>query len=56
MVREIDQPEGIGSQPAKTETVDVKKRQQREDRRIQDALEDDEVREALLSRARDKSG
>jgi hypothetical protein len=35
-----------GTQPAKTNRA--VKRTQQEDRRIQDALEDDEVREALL--------
>ena len=47
--------EEIASQPVKTGRA--KGRQQDEERRLQEALEDDEVREALkLSRARDKSG
>ena len=50
--------EEADSQSAKTsETPLVKRRQQEEERRIQDALEDDEVREALkFFRERDKSG
>ena len=40
--------EEVDSQSAKTsETLCVKRRQQEEERRIQDAPEDDEVREAL---------
>ena len=48
----------VDSQSAKTsETLCVKRRQQEEERRIQDALEDDEVREALkFFRERDKGG
>jgi len=50
--------EEVDSQSAKTsETLRVKRRQQEEERRIQDALEDDEVREALkFFRERDKGG
>ena len=50
--------EEVASQSAKTsETLRVKRRQQEEERRIQDALEDDEVREALkFFRERDKGG
>jgi len=50
--------EEADSQSAKTsETPLVKRRQQEEERRIQDALEDDEVREALkFFRDRDKGG
>jgi hypothetical protein len=50
--------EEVDSQSAKTgETLRVKRRQQEEERRIQDALEDDEVREALkFLHERDKSG
>ena len=49
--------EEADSQSAKTsETLRVKRRQQ-EERRIQDALEDDEVREALkFLHERDKGG
>ena len=48
----------VDSQSAKTsETLRVKRRQQAEERRIQDALEDDEVREALkFLRERDRGG
>ena len=48
----------VDSQSAKTsETLRVKRRQQAEERRIQDALEDDEVREALkFLHERDKGG
>ena len=43
-----DKQEEVDSQSAKaSETLRVKRRQQEEERRIQDALEDDEVREAL---------
>jgi|307.fasta_scaffold2145252_1 hypothetical protein len=50
--------EEVDSQSAKTsETLRVKRGQQEEERRIQDALEDDEVREALkFFRERDKGG
>jgi len=50
--------EEADSQSAKTsETLRVKRRQQEEERRIQDALEDDEVREALkFLRERDRGG
>ena len=50
--------EEVDSQSAKTsETLRVKRRQQAEERRIQDALEDDEVREALkFLRERDRGG
>ena len=50
--------EEVDSQSAKTgETLRVKRRQQEEERRIQDALEDDEVREALkVLHERDKGG
>jgi hypothetical protein len=50
--------EEVDSQSAKTsETLRVKRRQQEDERRIQDALEDDEVREALkFFRDRDKGG
>ena len=50
--------EEVDSQSAKTsETLRVKRRQQEEERRIQDAPEDDEVREALkFFRERDKGG
>ena len=50
--------EEADSQSAKTsETLRVKRRQQEEERRIQDALEDDEVREALkFFHERDKGG
>jgi hypothetical protein len=50
--------EEADSQSAKTsETPLVKRRQQEEERRIQDALEDDEVREALkFFHERDKGG
>jgi hypothetical protein len=44
-----------GAQPAKTNRVVVNKTQQ-EDYRIQDALEDDEVREALKQLHADKNG
>ena len=52
------QEEEVDSQSAKTsETLRVKRRQQEEERRIQDALEDDEVREALkFLRERDRGG
>jgi len=52
------QEEEVDSQSAKTsETLRVKRRQQAEERRIQDALEDDEVREALkFLRERDRGG
>jgi hypothetical protein len=50
--------EGVDSHSAKTsETLRVKRRQQADERRIQDALEDDEVREALkFFHERDKAG
>jgi hypothetical protein len=50
--------EQVDSQSAKTsETLRVKRRQQEEERRIQDALEDEEVREALkFFHERDKGG
>jgi hypothetical protein len=42
------QKEEVDSQSAKTgETLRIKRKQQEEERRTQDALEDDEVREAL---------
>jgi hypothetical protein len=49
----------VGPQPAKTtqEMLRIKKKGQERDRRFHDALEDDEVREALkILHARRKSG
>ena len=50
--------EEADSQSAKTgETLRIKRKQQEEERRTQDALEDDEVREALkFFHERDKGG
>ena len=52
------QEEEVDSQSAKTsETLRIKRKQQEEERRTQDALEDDEVREALkFLHERDKGG
>ena len=52
------QEEEVDSQSAKTgETLRIKRKQQGEKRRTQDALEDDEVREALkFFHERDKGG
>jgi len=52
------QEEEVDSQSAKTsETLRVRRKQQEEERRTQDALEDDEVREALkFLRERDRGG
>ena len=52
------QEEEVDSQSAKTsETLRVRRKQQEEERRTQDALEDDEVREALkFFHERDKGG
>ena len=52
------QEEEVDSQSAKTsETLRVRRKQQEEERRTQDALEDDEVREALkFLHERDKGG
>jgi hypothetical protein len=48
MANMTNKQEEIDSQRAKiSETLRVKRRQQKQERRIQDALEDDEVREAL---------
>jgi hypothetical protein len=52
------QEEEVDSQSAKiSETLRVRRKQQEEERRTQDALEDDEVREALkFFHERDKGG
>ena len=56
MAREMVGPEETGSQPAKTErdTICLKKRQQEEERRFRNVLEDDDVREVLKLSPRKK--